>query len=108
MPLDATTEAPEIMAGVDLRGHTAIVTGATTGLGLVTATFLAKAGARVVVGARNEAKGRATVETITAEVEGALVDYGAIDLSSLDSVRSFAEGFIATIGQIPVKSPVSV
>ncbi len=96
MPLDATTEAPEIMAGVDLRGRTAIVTGATTGLGLVTATFLARAGAKVVAGARNEDKGRATVAAIADAVDGADIDYGVIDLTSLESVRTFAEGFVAT------------
>ena len=46
------TQASEVMAGRDLSGKTAIVTGGYSGLGLETTKALADAGARVIVTAR--------------------------------------------------------
>jgi NAD(P)-dependent dehydrogenase (short-subunit alcohol dehydrogenase family) len=94
VPLDETTTSGEIMAGVDLSGRTAIVTGASTGLGLETAANLAAAGARVVAGVRNAEKGEATLSTLTDRVDGAAVEFGVIDLTSFASIRAFAEAFM--------------
>jgi NAD(P)-dependent dehydrogenase (short-subunit alcohol dehydrogenase family) len=74
----------------DQSGRTAIVTGANSGLGLVTARELAGAGARVVLACRNLEKGAAARAAIGAEVPGAELELESLDLSSLDSVRSFA------------------
>jgi NAD(P)-dependent dehydrogenase (short-subunit alcohol dehydrogenase family) len=73
------------------RGRLAIVTGANSGLGLVTARELARAGAEVVLACRNTAKGEQAREQIAAEVPGAEVHVEELDLGSLDSVRAFAE-----------------
>ena len=54
----ATTTAVEALAGRDLSGLTAIVTGGYSGLGLETTCVLAEAGATVVVPARDAAKAR--------------------------------------------------
>jgi NAD(P)-dependent dehydrogenase (short-subunit alcohol dehydrogenase family) len=94
VPLDETTTAGEVMAGVDLSGQTAIVTGASTGIGLETAANLAAAGARVIAGVRTEEKGKATVATLADRVKGAAVDFGVIDLTSFASIRTFAAGFV--------------
>jgi NAD(P)-dependent dehydrogenase (short-subunit alcohol dehydrogenase family) len=94
MPLDETTTAGDVMAGVDLSGRTAIVTGASTGIGLETAANLAAAGARVIAGARNEEKGKATVAALAERVDGAAVEFGVIDLTSFASIRAFAEEFM--------------
>jgi NAD(P)-dependent dehydrogenase (short-subunit alcohol dehydrogenase family) len=75
----------------DQNGRIAIVTGANSGLGLVTARELARAGAGVVMGCRNEEKGREAVRAVEARAPGADVELEALDLASLDSVRSFAE-----------------
>jgi NAD(P)-dependent dehydrogenase (short-subunit alcohol dehydrogenase family) len=75
----------------DQNGRIAIVTGANSGLGLVTARELARAGARVVMGCRNEEKGREALRAVEARAPGAAVELEALDLASLDSVRSFAE-----------------
>jgi NAD(P)-dependent dehydrogenase (short-subunit alcohol dehydrogenase family) len=83
------------MADVDLSGRTAIVTGASTGIGLETAANLAAAGARVIAGVRNPEKGRATVATLTDRLAGARVEFGVIDLTSFASIRAFAEDFMA-------------
>ena len=74
----------------DQAGRTAVVTGANSGLGLVTARELARAGARVVATAREKSKAESARETITADVPGAEVVPRVLDLADLDSVRAFA------------------
>lgn len=73
------------------RGRTAVVTG-TGGLGFQAALALARAGANVIIAGRNPYKGAAAVHQIRQEVPGAQVAFGRLDLASLDSVQSFAEG----------------
>jgi NAD(P)-dependent dehydrogenase (short-subunit alcohol dehydrogenase family) len=68
-----------------LTGQTAIVTGASSGIGQATARALAGAGARVVLAVRNTAKGRAAAATIPGRTE-----VRQLDLADLDSVRAFA------------------
>jgi NAD(P)-dependent dehydrogenase (short-subunit alcohol dehydrogenase family) len=77
----------------DQGGRTAIVTGSNSGLGLVTARELARAGARVVMACRNLERAEAARAQIAAEVPGAKLELESLDLSSLDSVRSFATTF---------------
>ncbi|MFI0961983.1 oxidoreductase [Streptomyces sp. NPDC021080] len=75
------------------RGRVAVVTGANSGLGLVTARELARHGARVVLACRSEDRGRAAADRIAAEVPGAEVEFGRLDLGDLASVREFADRF---------------
>lgn len=75
----------------DQAGRTAVVTGANSGLGLVTSEQLARAGATVVLACRNLQKGAAAAEGIRAAVPGARVEVQELDLSSLASVRRFAD-----------------
>lgn len=76
-------------------GRTAIVTGANSGIGLVAARELARAGARVVLACRNASKGSEAVEGIKAAVPGAQIELAPLDLGSLDSIRAFGERFSA-------------
>jgi NAD(P)-dependent dehydrogenase (short-subunit alcohol dehydrogenase family) len=80
----------------DQTGRTAIVTGANSGLGLVTARELARAGASVVMACRNMEKSHAAIEELRAAVPEAQVQLDELDLASLASVRGFAERFRAT------------
>jgi len=80
----------------DQSGRTAVVTGANSGLGLVTARELARAGASVVLACRNLEKGHAAVDEVRAAAPGAQVQLEELDLASLASVRGFAERFNAT------------
>jgi NAD(P)-dependent dehydrogenase (short-subunit alcohol dehydrogenase family) len=77
----------------DQSGRVAIVTGANSGLGLVIARELARAGARVVLGCRNMQKGESALREVDAAVSSAPAELEALDLASLDSVRAFAERF---------------
>ncbi|MEU6669509.1 oxidoreductase [Streptomyces sp. NPDC046727] len=74
-----------------LTGRTAVVTGANSGLGYVTARELARKGAQVVLACRSEARGRAAVERLVGEVPRASVEVGRLDLGELASVRAFAD-----------------
>jgi NAD(P)-dependent dehydrogenase (short-subunit alcohol dehydrogenase family) len=75
------------------RGRVAVVTGANSGLGLVTARELARGGARVVLACRSETRGREAAERIAAEVPAAEVEFARLDLGDLASVREFADSF---------------
>jgi NAD(P)-dependent dehydrogenase (short-subunit alcohol dehydrogenase family) len=75
----------------DQSGRLAVVTGANSGLGLVTARELARSGAAVVLAARNTPKGEQAAASINEAVPGADVRVQELDLADLGSVRSFAE-----------------
>ncbi|MET7881219.1 oxidoreductase [Micromonospora profundi] len=69
----------------DQRGRVAVVTGANSGLGLVTATELASHGAHVVLAVRDTSAGEEAARRIGGDVE-----VRELDLASLASVRAFA------------------
>lgn len=75
----------------DLEGRRAVVTGANSGLGLVTARELARKGAHVVLAVRTPAKGETAAREIRAAAPDASVEVRELDLGSLDSVRAFAD-----------------
>ncbi len=78
-----------------LNGKTAVVTGATGGLGYETAMVLAGAGAIVILAGRSDAKGLRAIEGICARFPGALIAYEHLDLASLASVADFTRRFAA-------------
>ena len=75
----------------DQSGRTAVVTGANSGLGLVTTLELARAGGTVLMACRNLEKGAAAADQVRESVPNAQVEVVELDLSSLDSVRQFAD-----------------
>jgi NAD(P)-dependent dehydrogenase (short-subunit alcohol dehydrogenase family) len=80
----------------DQSGRTAVVTGANSGLGLVTARELARAGATVVATARTAGKAQEAEVEIRRAVTAARLDMRLLDLADLDSVRRFAGEVMAT------------
>ena len=75
----------------DLTGRLAVVTGASSGLGLGLSTRLAAAGAEVLLAVRDPGKGEAALNRIRTEVPGARVSLRTLDLASLVSVTALAE-----------------
>jgi NAD(P)-dependent dehydrogenase (short-subunit alcohol dehydrogenase family) len=94
---DSTTD--EVLEGIDLTGKTALVTGASSGLGAETARALASKGAAVTLAVRNVAKGEDVAQSIRKSTT-AVVDVVELDLASLDSVRACAEGWLANHGAL--------
>ncbi|KAJ3219343.1 hypothetical protein HDU67_001562 [Dinochytrium kinnereticum] len=79
----------------DLSGKTAIVTGASSGLGEASATELAAKNALVILACRSLAKADATVALIKKTVPHAKLEVLELDLADLSSVKKFTEAFKA-------------
>jgi NAD(P)-dependent dehydrogenase (short-subunit alcohol dehydrogenase family) len=71
-----------------LDGRTVVITGANSGIGLVAARALGRAGARVVLAVRDTAKGEQAAATIDGDSE-----FRRLDLADLASIRAFADGW---------------
>ncbi|XP_008658240.1 short-chain dehydrogenase TIC 32, chloroplastic-like isoform X2 [Zea mays] len=85
--------AEEVTAGVDGHLLVAVITGATSGIGLETARVLALRGVRVVMAVRNVSAGLMAKDAIVAKTPDARIDVLELDLSSIASVRRFASEF---------------
>ncbi|GAA2717914.1 MULTISPECIES: oxidoreductase [Streptomyces] len=73
------------------QGRLAVVTGATGGIGYVTARELARAGAEVLVTGRDAGRARRAAERMAAEAPGVRVRPDLLDLADLASVAGFAQ-----------------
>jgi retinol dehydrogenase-12 len=82
--------------------RTAIVTGASAGIGLHTALGLAKAGMRVVMIGRNPARIEAARRFVTEGAPGANIETATADFSALDEVRALAADILARHERIDV------
>lgn len=85
--------ALEVVDGLDLHGQTALVTGASSGIGVETARALAAAGASVVVAVRDTAAGERAAASIRASVGSADVRVVALDLSERESIRGLVDSW---------------
>jgi NAD(P)-dependent dehydrogenase (short-subunit alcohol dehydrogenase family) len=92
-PFGFTSTAAEVIAGVDLSGKRAIVTGASSGIGVETARALASTGAAVTLAVRDTAAGERVAADIRGSTGNTSVDVGALDLSDLSSVAAFVRGW---------------
>jgi NAD(P)-dependent dehydrogenase (short-subunit alcohol dehydrogenase family) len=88
-PFGFSSTAAEVIAGVDLKGKVAIVTGGSSGIGIDTAQALASAGAEVVLAVRRPDAGASVAASIRAVAPGAKVRVAALDLADMASVASF-------------------
>jgi len=87
--------AEEVAAGADLRGRVAVVTGASSGLGVETARAFAGRGATVVCTARDVAKAEAVAEGIRSATGNRAVEVVGLELGSLASIHTCAGEILA-------------
>lgn len=92
----ASSTAEEVTQGIDATGLTAIVTGASSGIGAETTRILAMRGAHVVMAVRNVKSGEEVKESILKEIPRAKLDVMELDLGSMESVRKFASEYNST------------
>ena len=90
---DTTTD--EVLEGMDLTGRRFVITGAASGLGRESARSLAAHGASVTLLARSAERATGAVAEVGAMVGGADLEPGVADLGDLDSIRSFAQSYLA-------------
>ncbi len=89
-PFGADSTAAEVVAGTDLTGRRAVVTGGASGIGVETARALASAGAEVTLAVRDVVAGRRTAADVTATTGNDRVAVAPLDLADRASVRAFA------------------
>ncbi|RDH77743.1 SDR family NAD(P)-dependent oxidoreductase [Mycolicibacterium moriokaense] len=92
-PFGFESTAADVIAGVDLVGKTAIVTGASSGIGVETAQALAGAGASVTLAVRDAEAGERVASDIRAGTGNQKIVVGAVDLGDLASVTGFARAW---------------
>jgi len=86
----------------DQRGKLAVITGSNSGIGYEAALALAGKGAHVVLAVRSAEKGQTAMAAIKRAHPGATVEVMALDLSSLASVRQFAQALLQRFEQLPL------
>ncbi len=90
-----TATSAEVIAGHDLSGKHAVVTGGYSGIGYETVRALASAGAWVTVAGRDAGKGAAAVTELQDQTGNGRIVFSRLDLSSLAAVREWTSGFVA-------------
>ena len=88
-PFTAESTAAEVIAGIDLGGRRAIVTGGSSGIGVETARALASAGAEVTLAVRDVAAGARVADRIAASTGNAAVRVEQLELADQSSIRDF-------------------
>jgi NAD(P)-dependent dehydrogenase (short-subunit alcohol dehydrogenase family) len=91
-PFGVDSTAAEVVAGIDLSGKRAIVTGGSSGIGVETARALASAGAEVTIAVRDTGAGARTAAEIRGTT-GSAVRVAELDLADPRSVAAFVAGW---------------
>ena len=92
-PFGFHSTAQQVLQGVDLTGKCAIVTGASSGIGIETAEALARVGAEVTLAVRRVKAGEEVAARIGSVTGNQMVGVRELDLADLDSVRAFVRGW---------------
>lgn len=79
-----------------------IITGANAGIGMQAAIQIANAGAHVVLACRSEERGKKALDTIRQSIAKGSVELKLVDMSSLASVKSFAQDVNACFPQVDI------
>lgn len=94
-PFGRRSEPHEVLAGIDLTGRYAVVTGGYSGIGLETVRALAAAGASVTVPARDTAKAHEALAGMQGDIR-----IVPMDLADIASVRRFAQDYASDVAQL--------
>ncbi|GHH78758.1 oxidoreductase [Streptomyces sulfonofaciens] len=92
-PFGAGSTAADVISGIDLSGRRALVTGASSGIGIETARALAGAGAEVTLAVRDTEAGEAAAADITGTTGNKQLHVAALDLADLASVTAFTSAW---------------
>jgi NAD(P)-dependent dehydrogenase (short-subunit alcohol dehydrogenase family) len=90
-PFGFHSTASEVVAGVDLTGKTAIVTGGAAGVGLETSRAMAAAGAAVTLAVRRPDTAESVATNLRALTGNQSINVRHLDLSDLRSVKTFTD-----------------
>ena len=90
-PFTAESTAADVIAGVDLTGKRAIVTGASSGIGVETARALASAGAEVTLAVRDVEAGARVASDIEETTGNGMLRVEQLDLADRASIASFVD-----------------
>ncbi|RZC86189.1 hypothetical protein C5167_007375 [Papaver somniferum] len=93
---NSSSTAEHVTEGIDAIGLTAIVTGATSGIGTEIARVLALKGVKVIIPSRDLKNGLKIKEMILQENPKAKLDVMEMDLTSIKSITSFTQSFISS------------
>ncbi|MET7599126.1 SDR family NAD(P)-dependent oxidoreductase [Streptomyces sp. NPDC004082] len=88
-PFDRHSTASQVIEGVGLSGKRAVITGATSGIGVESARALALAGAEVTLAVRRPDAGEQVAADLRAKTGNAAVHVARLDVADLDSVTAF-------------------
>jgi NAD(P)-dependent dehydrogenase (short-subunit alcohol dehydrogenase family) len=92
-PFGAQSSAAEVIAGVDLSGQRAIVTGGASGIGIETARALASAGAEVTLAVRNVEAGEKVAQELSESTGNPAIKVGELNLTDQESVAAFVSAW---------------
>ncbi|TRO55638.1 SDR family NAD(P)-dependent oxidoreductase [Streptomyces sp. IB201691-2A2] len=88
-PFDRHSTAAQVIDGVDLSGKRAVITGATSGIGVETARALASAGADVTLAVRRPDAGEEVAADLRAKTGNDAIHVARLDVADLGSVTAF-------------------
>jgi NAD(P)-dependent dehydrogenase (short-subunit alcohol dehydrogenase family) len=92
-PFGAESTAADVIAGVDLSGQRAIVTGGASGIGIETARALAGAGAEVTLAVRNVEAGQKVAQELSESTGNPAIKVGELNLTDQKSVAAFVSAW---------------